>query len=62
MLRSLFVVLQEFFLNPLLVRSPATMSLILASWAPPRMLMGTFWLPLVILISLLGSIAMAIAL
>lgn len=59
MLRRLLVVPQDVPLNPVLVRSPASMILMLASPAPGLMLMGTLWLPLVILMELLLRRAIA---
>lgn len=57
-LRRLLEVLHEEPLNPVLVRSPASIILMLASPAPGLMLIGTFWLPLVILMELLLRKAM----
>lgn len=54
MLRKLFEVLHEEPLNPVLVRNPANIILILASPAPGLTLIGTLWLPLVILMELLS--------
>lgn len=45
-LRRLFDIVQSLLLNPFLVRSPATMILMLSSPAPGLMLIGTLCLPL----------------
>lgn len=54
MLRRLLMVPQDEPLNPVLVRSPASMILMLDRLAPGLPLIGTFWLPLVILMELLA--------
>lgn len=57
-LRRLLIVPQDEPLNPVFVRSPARIILMLDSLAPGLPLIGTFWLPLVILIDLLARRAM----